>query len=809
MVQTFFKIAFRNIFRNKVYATLNIVGLAMGIAAFLLLMQYISLEKSVNRFHANLPQMYRLLNEDKEGKTWPEVEPGWALQAQQRFPEIKGFCRFEQGIAKGIVKANDNVNQSYREENIGYAEGNFFQFFSFPLQSGNAASLAKPNTVFLSESASKKYFGNLNPMGKVLTLYNQFGTAPYTVEGVYANMGDNSDIRYDMVFSLETLKNPANLNDNSWAAVDNLQSQYINTCFALNKGTDITAFENKLTVLRNELKKDKDGVRFRLQALADVHLGRSLNETLMTTGNIKYVYMLGAIAFLILLIAWFNYVNLSTANSFKRAGEVGIRKVIGASRKNLIAQFLTESFLVNLLAFVLAVILISLLQPLFNKLVGKTLSMQTLATTSVWWYAFLLLLAGSLLSGAYTAFSLSKFNPIQTMKGKINKTTGGVLLRKSLVVSQFVISIVLIISTILIYSQLHYMQNSKLGINANQLLVIRGPEIGKDSTYKNRRTAFWNDVAAQSFVKDYCATGSIPGGWYNFIASGFTQPASVKGAELKSYSFAIVGDRFLKTYEIGLVAGRNFTPQECAVEWNNNSKVMMNETAIKQLGFDNPEQALHTKVQWDERALEVIGVVKDYHHTSLQRAIDPIIFYPQNNNTYFSIRITTDKVQEKIASLEKMYKASFAGNPFEYFFVDDNYNKNYAAEKQYGNIFSTASIWAIFIACLGLFGLATFTVESRIKEIGVRKVLGASVRSIVSLLSKDFLLLVFIAFLIASPLAWWAMHKWLQDFAYRIDIGWWVFLIAGSISFIIALLTVCFQAIKAAVANPVESLRTE
>lgn len=809
MVQTFLKIAFRNIFRNKVYAALNIVGLAMGIAAFFLLMQYISLEKSVNRFHVNLPQMVRMLNEDKEGKTWPEVEPGWALQAQQRFPEIKSFCRFEQGIAKGIVKGNYNASQSYREENIGYADGNFFQFFSFPLTAGSAASLAKPNAVFLAESAAKKYFGTVNPMGKVLTLYNQFGTTPYTVEGVFANMGDNSDIRYDMVFSLETLKNPANLNGNSWAALDNLESQYIGTFFTLGKGADIAAVEKKLTTLRDELKRDKDGVRFRLQAFSDLHLGRSVNETLMTTANVKYVYMLGAIAFLILMIAWFNYVNLSTAHSFKRAGEVGIRKVIGASRENLIAQFLTESFLVNLLAFILAVILISLLQPLFNQLVGKTLSLQTLAATSVWWYAFLLLIGGSLLSGSYTAFSLSKFNPIQTMKGKISKTLGGVLLRKSLVVSQFIISIFLIIVTILIYSQLHYMQNKNLGINTNQLLVIRGPELGKDSTYKNRRTAFWNEIAAQSFVKDYCATGSVPGGWYNFTTSGFTQPGSVKGAEVKTYSFAIVGDRFLKTYEIGLVAGRNFTPEECAVEWNDNSKVLMNETAITQLGFDNPEQALHTKVQWDERALDVIGVVKDYNHTSLKRAIDPIIFYPQNNNSYFSVRITTDKVQEKITSLEKMYKTSFAGNPFEYFFVDDNYNKSYAAEKQYGSIFSTASIWAIFIACLGLFGLATFTVESRVKEIGVRKVLGASVQSIVSLLSKDFLLLVLIAFLIASPLAWWAMHKWLQDFAYRIDITWWVFVVAGSIALMIALLTVCFQAIKAAVANPVKSLKTE
>ncbi|MBC7887083.1 MAG: ABC transporter permease [Ferruginibacter sp.] len=809
MIRFFFKMAFRNIFRNKVYALLNIVGLALGISAFLLLLEYISLEKSVNQFHANLPGMYRLLNEDKEGKTWPQVEPGWALQAKQRFPEVKDFCRFEEGVGKGVVARKDNKNQTYREEKIGYAEGNFFRFFSFPLQSGNAAALEKANTVFISAAAAKKYFGQTDPMNQVLILFNQFGTMPYTVEGVYADMGDNSDIRYDMVFSLETLKNPSNLNDNSWAALDNLQSQYINTFFTLNEGTNIAAFEKKISILRDELKQDKDGVRFRLQALTDLHLGRLLNETLITTANIRYVYMLGAIAFLILLIAWFNYINLSTANSFKRANEVGVRKVMGASRRNLIIQFMGESLLINLVSFILAIVLMILLQPVFNKLVGKTLSLQTLANTRVWLYAIVLLLTGAVLSGAYTAFSLSGFNPIETLKGKIIKSAGGVFLRKSLVVSQFVISISLLIATILIYAQLNYMQNKKLGINTNQLLVIRGPEIGKDSTYKNRRTAFLNNLPRQSFVKNYCASGSIPGGWYNFMTSGFTQPGSKKGDEIKTYSFAIIGDRFLQTYEIGLVAGRNFTAGECAVEWNDNSKVLMNESAIKQLGFENAEAALRTKVQWDERALEIIGVVKDYHHTSLQRAIDPIIFYPQNNTTYFSIRLTAERMPEKIAALEKLYKNNFAGNPFEYFFVDDNYNKGYASEKQYGSIFSTASVWAIFIACLGLFGLATFTVESRVKEIGVRKVLGASVQSIVALLSKDFLLLVLIGFLIASPLAWYAMHNWLQDFAYRVSIGWWVFGLAGGIALLIAFVTVCFQAVKAAVANPVKSLRTE
>ncbi|CAN5793945.1 ABC transporter permease [soil metagenome] len=809
MLRNYLKIAFRNIFRNKVYAAINIIGLAMGIAAFLLLLEYISQEKAVNGFHTNLPQMYRLINEAKDGKTWPEVEPGWAKQAIQRFPEVKDFCRFDDGAAKGIVAKKEDKINTYRENRIGYADGNFFNFFTFNLKEGNPASLAKPNIVFISTSTAKKYFGKADAAGQQLTLYNQFGTTTYTVEGIYADMKDNSDIQYDMLFSLETLNNPANLNDNSWAALDNLESQYINTYFILNKGVDAATLESKFTALRNELKKDKDGVSFRLQPFANVHLGRSLNDTYMTSGNLKYVYMLGGIAFLILLIAWFNYVNLSTANSFKRANEVGVRKVIGASRSNLIAQFMAESFFINLLGFGFAIVLILLIQPLFNKLIGKALSLQTIVANHTWIFALALLLIGSLMSGAYSALSLSKFNPVDTIKGKISKTSKGIFLRRSLVVSQFVISIVLIIATILIYSQLNYMQHQKLGINANQLLVVRGPEIGKDSTYKNRSTSFWNEIAQQSFVKDYCVTGSVPGGGYNFTTSGFTQPASKKGDDVKTYNFAIVSDRFFNTYGIGLTAGRIFTADECKVDWNNNSKVMMNETAIRQIGFTNPEDALRTKIQWDERALEIVGIVKDYHHSSLQKSIEPVIFYPQNNNAYFTIKITAGNMQGKIAMLEKLYKQNFASNPFEYSFVDENYYRSYINEQQYGNIFSTASIWAIFIACLGLFGLTTFTVESRVKEIGVRKVLGASVQSIVALLSKDFILLVFIAFIIASPIAWYCMNRWLQDFAYRINIGAWVFILAGGLSMVVALLTIIFQALKAAIANPVYSLRSE
>ena len=808
MIRNYLKIAFRNLVRNKVYSFINIGGLAMGITAFLLILEYITFEKSVNQFHANLPNMYRILNQDLKGQTWPQIEPGYAPKAKERFPEIKDFCRFADGIAKGIVR-NEAKNISFREEHAGFAEGNFFSFFSFPLKAGNATSLNRPDVVFISKSTSKKYFGNENAMGKTLTFSGQFGTKIYTVQGIYADMSDNSDIQFDMVFSLETLKNPANLNQNSWANLNNLDSQYINTFLLLNQNADYQSVEKKLIGMRKELSKENDGVVFRLQRLSEIHLASSFSDTYQHTGNVKYIFMLGGIAFLILLIAWFNYINLSTANSLKRANEVGVRKVIGATQGNLIGQFLGESLLLNGLAFGLALILMLALQPFFNDLINKNLSLQSLTTSSLWIAGLGLLLFGSLASGLYTAVALSGFKPIETLKGRLNKSAKGVLLRKSLVVSQFSISMVLIICTILIYSQLKYMQSKDLGMNINQLLVINGPEIGKDSSYKTRKTAFLDELSKQSFVKEYCTSGTVPSAWYNFQTAGFTSPKSKKGDEFQSYAFAIIGDKYLPTYDIKLKAGRNFTTAECEVEWNANSKVLLNEKAIESLGYSSADEAINTKIKWDERYLEIVGVVADYHHTSLQNAIESVIFYPQNSSTYFTVRLTPDDLSSKIAALEKSYKSQFLGNPFEYFFIDDNFNKQYFSEKQYSTLFTTASLWAIFIACLGLFGLATFTVESRTKEIGIRKVLGASVVGLTALLSKDFLKLIAIAIVMASPVAYYLMDNWLQEFAYRVKVEWWVFVLAAVLVLSIALLTVGYQAIRAALMNPVKSLKTE
>lgn len=807
MFKNYLKVALRNLNKNKIYSTINIAGLAMGIAAFLFILEYVSLEKSVNKFHANLPNKVRIMCQNAEGENWPQVEPGWADKVKGRLPEIKSYCRFSDGITQGIVQ-NQLKNLSFREEKLSYVEGNFFEFFSFPLVAGQAKDLRQPDVAFISASMAKKYFGNENPLEQALKLNNQFGNHTYVVKGVYEDMQDNSDIRYDMVFSLETLKNKENLNGNFWAELSNLDNQYINMFFELSPNTDLKALEKKLTGLRREIQTEEDVTIFRLQPLANVHLATSNNDDLQHTGNRRYVLTLMGIAFLILLIAWFNYINLNTANSIKRANEVGVRKVIGATQQNLLGLFLIESVLVNLSAFVLGIVLVVVLQPFFNQLFEKNLSLGSLFLNPVWALGVGLLLLSSVVSGVYIALVLARFKPIETLKGKLVKTGKGVFLRKSLVVIQFSISVVLIISTMLVFKQLKFMQQADLGFDSKQLVLIAAPQLNLDETYKKRRAAYQNEIAQQSFVEGFCTSGSGPGRGYNFATEGFSSPKSKKGTENQSFAFAIIGENYLPTFKIPLKAGRNFTALETDVEWNNNDKVIINEKAAKTLGFEDVKDALTTKIKWDERYLQVIGVVKDYHHEGLQKAIGPIIFYPAQVNDV-TIKMSTDDLPAKLATLEKIYKKYFIGNPFEYLFIDELFNQQYKAEAQFGKIFSAASILAILIACMGLFGLTVFTVESRTKEIGIRKTLGASVASISSLLTKDFLKLVFVAIVIASPIAYYFMNKWLADFAYRTPVQWWVFALAGGMALLIAFLTIGFQSVKAALANPVESLRSE
>ncbi|MBD2751589.1 ABC transporter permease [Spirosoma validum] len=819
MLTNYIKIALRNLRKNRVFSLINITGLALGIAAFVLILEYVAYERSVNTFHKNLPTLYRLLSQNRTGDVWVDMAPAVAPLAKQQFPEVKDFCRVAEHSAGGIVSFPNGkattTQESFREANLAYADASFFTLFTFPLVQGTATTaLTQPNTVALSQSQARKYFGTAKPLGNVLMLNNQFGKTLYTVTAVYADMPQNSDLAFDAVFSLQTLANPANLNGNDWARLDSFYGTYLTTFLQLpEQPFDAKALEAKFNAFVKKTNPENDNL-FLLQPAANIHLAASLSDVYRTSGSLGFVYLLSGIAGLILLIAWFNYINLSTAGALKRAKEVGVRKVIGAGQGQLIGQFLGESLLLNVLGFGLALILVISLQQGFNEFVKKDLSLNVLNANNFWLSGLGMLILGALASGGYVAFALTSFQPIQTLKGAglSTRTSKGGWLRKTLVVAQFSASVALVIATLVLYRQLQYMQNKDLGVRLTQRIIIKRPEIGK-GPFAPRTSMLENQLAQLPYVKSFCQTTIVPGNFYNFSADGITKQNPKPGDDKKNYSMGIIDDRFLKTYEIGLVAGRNFTVNEAELGWEKSGKLMVNEKAVRQLGFASAEKAVGQLINWG-KPYEIVGVVKDYHHQGLQQAIDPVIFMPRRSVSDLTVQLTTDPVQggrlpEKIAELERLYKASYPGNPFEFYFADENYNKQYQSEQQYGQVFTVASALAIFIACLGLFGLATFTTEQRTKEIGVRKVLGASVTSIVTLLSKDFLKLVLIAILIASPIAWWAMHKWLQNFEYKTDLSWWVFALSGLLAVGIAVLTVSFQSIRAALMNPVKSLKTE
>ncbi len=815
MIKNYLKIAVRNLLKNRIFTAINVLGLAIGIATFVFILEYVSLETSMNQFHTNLPQLYRVLTENKQGESYPYHVAGLSAAMKEQLAEVKDYCRLVQGAVQGVVtysgEDSTQVFKTFREEKIMFAEKNFFELFSFPIVEGEK-SLAKPNTVAISESYAKKYFGNEKPIGKVLTLHNQFAKQLYTVSAVFADVKQNSDLQFEMVFSLETLKNPANLNGNDWASLDGWESNFLGSYVLLEKNVNIKQVEAKIDALYRKKKPEYVDFKTILQPAKHIHLSENLGDNYLTYGSLKVVYLLLGIATLIVLIAWFNYINLSTAGSMKRMKEVAVRKVIGATRSQLIFQFLLESILLNLLGFGLAVMLVSMLQTPFNTLINKQLDISIFLQNNTGLLGLLFVFVGAIGVGVYVAFMLSYFPPTEALKGTFTKSSKGVSLRKILVVSQFTISMVLLIATFVLYKQLQFMQNKDLGIKTEQLLAIKGAEItvAREINQSNS-SAFVQKISQFPFVQDYCQTGNVPSKWYNFNSDGFTKNNPLPDDSKKNYNILMVDERFVPTYQMQLLVGQNFTAEECDKGWGGGSKILMNEKAIAQIGFKTAQEAIGQKIKWnkEENEYEIIGVVKDYNHQSTKEAIEPIVFLPSQNSAYFTVRLSTKEMQNQLAQIESAYKEIFAGNPFQYFFLDEEYNRQYETERQYSQIFMIAACLAILIACLGLLGLTTFTVEARTKEIGIRKVLGASVLGIVALLSKDFVKLVSIAFVIAVPIAWYAADKWLADFAYKTEISWWIFALAGFSATLIALLTVSWQSIKAAVANPVTSLRSE
>ncbi len=808
MIRNYFTVAFRNLLRNKQFSLINILGLAFGIGVFLFIMQFVAFEWSTNRFSKNFDRLYRVNVQSKKGTADYYVAPGYAPIVKQQVPAIVNFVRIADGVASGVVSyaAPAAVNdRTFREDNMIYADGSFLDVFSFPLVAGTP-SFSEPNTLALSETTSKKLFGTDNAIGKVLTVSNQFGNTPYTVKAVYKQPAA-SDVKAEVLLSLQTLESKAARSDNDWADPNGTENSFVSIFLLLQNGANAKVVASNITSLVQKSNPDMDGDVVILQPLSELHLAPSFSSPLQTYGSLLQVVVFFGVAVLILLIAWVNYINLSTAQATNRAKEVGVRKVLGASRSQLAVQYLAETLLLTLVSVAVALVVVKLLQPYFNDFTGRQLSLSVLNSGWFWVSGIALLLAGSLLSGSYVAFVLTAYKPVTVIRGSVQSSVRGFTMRKGLVVFQFTISIIFIIATIILYNQLQYMKTEKLGMSLDQLVVVQGPTVSSEGQAA-RNVLFKNALGQLPFVKKYAASNNIPGQGYNFSAGGITSLSPQNGDDKKSYSMFICDERFFDTYGIQFAQGQTFSRNDAERSWNNVKKVIINEKAARELGFNTRENIIGKKIKWGE-TFDVIGVVKDYHHLSLREAIKPTIYLGSVSFGYFTIKTDTKNMANKISTVKKLYSSAFPGNPFDYYFADERYDRQYISEQKLGNVFIAAACIAILIACLGLYGLAAFTARQRTKEIGIRKVLGASITDITTLLSKDFIILVLISIIIASPIAWWAMHSWLQDFAYQTSISWWIFIVAGTLAIAIAWSTISFQAIKAAIANPVKSLRSE
>jgi putative ABC transport system permease protein len=797
MISNYFKTALRNLLRNKTYAAINITGLAVGIAACLLIGIYILHELSYDKFHANSQRLARITMDYNFGDAKTEVATTGTKvgpEFQRTFPEVQAYAR-----TLKYTRVVGNQQNVFEEDNFLYADSAFFGMFSYPLIAGDAATaLNSPDKIVITTEMARKYFGSADAMGKVLRV----GTKDLIVTGITSKPPTNSQIKFDFVASFTSLG--ASKVEKWWEA------NYV-TYLLLAPGTKMENLQARVAsfmqkVSKEELKMEGSSyLTYFLEPLTSVHLHSSV-QGFEPNGSITYIYILGIVAFLILCIACVNYTNLATAQSASRTAEISIRKVLGAQRGQVFRQFIGESFMITTLGMIAALLIAYILLPYFNQLSGKELERPVLFQTPT----LLVLLATGLVvsaaAGSYPALVLSNLKVISMLKAGFRFTSGRSGIRKSLIVFQFAISIFLLIATTIVLQQLSYIRSKDLGYNKDHIVVLP-VDAQIQPKYDELKKSFTNHTLVKNVTAAYEEPTDI--GWGDGINYG-------EGATAKSITVnAIpVDEDFIKTMGIHIVAGNDFSLTDVQqFDTSNNSAnlhyaFMMNESAVKAMGW-TPEEAINKKISKGAPGT-VKAVVKDFHFRSFHNPITPlVIFLDKRGPQKLFVKISGDNIPAALQHLESNWKQRVTHRPFEYHFLDEDYEALYKTEQRTAGIFSTFSMLAIVLACLGLFGLTAYAVVQRTKEIGIRKILGAGIPDIISLLSKDFLLLVLIAVVVASPLAWYSANKWLQDFTYRIDIEWWVFIVAGVAAIGIALLTISVQAIKAALANPVKSLRTE
>lgn len=805
MLTTYFKIAIRNLKRHKLFSAINILGLTIGMATCMLIMLYVKDELSYDRFHKKADRIVRVVFKGSvQGEQMNEahVMPPVAQTLRADYPEVQEATRLRNGGYPRISYGD----KSFREDALAFADSNIFEVFTLPLLKGDSkTALLEPNTIVISKDIAEKYFGTEDPINKSLNLDSD---RYFKVTGIMENIPRNSHFYFDLFASMASLPEAR---ESSW-----MTSEFY-TYLVLPEGYDYKKLEDKLPqavekymgpqlqksmgISFSEFKQKGNSLGLVLQPLTDIHLKSDFSYDLGSGGNIQYVYIFTVIALFMLLIACINFINLSTAAASKRAKEVGIRKVLGSERIQLIRQFLTESIVITFIALALAVGFVKIALPLFNQLSGKDLNLQL--TSDPWLLPAIILtgLVTAVFAGSYPALFLSSFQPVTVLKGKFQAGKNGISLRSGLVVFQFFISASLIIGTVVVFKQLQYIKNKSLGYNREQILVLR--ETGR---LGQKEDILRGQLLEDTRILSVSNSGYLPAGPTN-NNNFFVYPGNENALEQVKTLRYDVDDQYLPTLGIKLIAGRNFSKDLAS----DSAAVIINEAAVRSFGWGKNAVGKTLSAANNHRSkttYQVIGVVKDFHFKSLHERISPLVMVLGQNDGLI-VKLRTKDSAGLLATVKKHWADLSPEEPFNYSFLDENFRRSYEFEQKVGQILGIFAGLTILVACLGLLGLVTFATEQRTKEIGIRKVLGASVTNIVALLSKDFLKLILVANILAWPIAWWIMNTWLNDFAYRINISAGILIASGALTVLIAVLIIGIKAVKAGKANPVESLRTE
>ncbi|MFT3826630.1 MAG: ABC transporter permease [Chitinophagaceae bacterium] len=795
-----FKTAWRSLWKNKFYTIINLLGLSLATATFLLLINYVTFERSYESFHDKAANIYRITLDLYEGAEYVvtdcETYPPMGPEFKSRFPEVKDYARL-QDMGERELKTND---RSILTEKIYAADPSTFDLFNFQFIKGDSkTALAAPQQAVVTAAIANKLFGSTDAMGKTFRLND----LQLIVTGVIKDVPANTHLKFDILVPFKTIEH-FGFDLKSWGGNNNY------TYLLMAPGTNLAAFNEKLKAFSKERLKQEIVTA---EPMKDIHLYSHKTFEPDINGNSKTVNFLLIISFLVILIGSANYVNLTTARSVEKTKEAGLRKVLGSSTAALAKLFFTESFILNALSMLASLLLVKLSMPVYASIVGEAVSSMLFTTTSFWIMTGALFVLNILLSGIYPAFVLSSVKAVVVTTRNFTGSLKGNLVRRVLVVGQFTVALVVLSAAVIIYQQLYFMRHQNLGMKIDQVLVLKGPQIeGSDSVLRNAGRMFKNELLQVPGVQKVALTASLPGMGLHSLNTNtdvkrYEQTAS---AGYNYYLYGVDAD-FVPLMDMQIVAGENFS----SAPKSNHKKLLVNEEAARLLGFTSTAAAIGQKIKINGESgpgnYHIIGgVIKNYHQLSLKESQLPMIHWFEEDGTdYYALKVHSTDMQKTLAAIEQKWQASFAGHVFDYYFMDDMYNQQYKGDVQFGEIVNLFSIFTLFITCLGLLGLTAYNVSKRAKEIGIRKVLGASSAGIVSLLSKDFLRLVIIAVVIAVPLCWFTMTKWLQNFAYRIDINAWVFVATGIITILIAFVAISLQAIKAALANPVNSLKAD